>query len=159
MLQYGEVPSALRPRMILEIKDVPDDTSTPLIEAVVRDLRPLTRVIAVQLPLHQWDLRRWKEAGVTAVGVNRARSSMKETEFVAKFNRFTMLATDAVLKSYLKNADTLSLSVAAVGAGTTFLSGRVIADYDLSKRFDVVPYSVAQLYEQALPAAVTAAAH
>jgi len=157
MLQYGEISSALRSRMILEIKDVPDDASTPLIEAVIRDLRPFTSAIAVELPLHQWDLRRWKKAGVTAVGVNRTRSSMKETEFVTKFNRFTMLATDAVLKSYLKNADTLSLSVAAVGAGTTLLSGHVIADYDMSKRFEVVPYSVAHLYEQALPAAATTA--
>ena len=42
----------------------------------------------------------------------------------------------------------LSLSVAAVGAGATFVSGTIVADFDMTKRFRIEPYGLAQLYEQ-----------
>ena len=148
LMQCSELPDALRSRFILEIMDVPEETPQTVIETVIGELDPFVRGVAVQLPVYQWDLRRWTDAAVIAVGVNRARNSMRETEFVAQFNRFSMLAADAGLQSYLQNADTLSLSVAAVGAGATFVSGPIVADFDMSKRFKILPYGLAQLYEQ-----------
>jgi hypothetical protein len=148
LMQCSDLSDELRDRFILEIIDVPEETPKAVIEAVIAELDPFVRGVAIQLPVYQWDLRRWTDAGVIAVGVNRARNSMKETEFVAQFNRFSMLAADAGLKSYLQNAETLSLSVAAVGAGATFVSGTIVADFDLTKRFKIQPYGLAQLYEQ-----------
>jgi hypothetical protein len=148
LVQCADLPDELRTRFILEITDVPEETPKAVIDAVIVELKPFVRGVAIQLPVYQWDLRRWTDAGVIAVGVNRARNSMKETEFVSQFNRFSMLAADAGLKSYLQNAETLSLSVAAVGAGATFVSGTIVADFDLTKRFKIEPYGLAQLYEQ-----------
>jgi len=148
LMQCSELSDALRARFILELMDIPEETPKSVVEAVIGELDPFVRGVAVQLPVYQWDLRRWTDAGVIAVGVNRARNSMKETEFVAQFNRFSMLASDAALQCYLQNADTLSLSVAAVGAGATFVSGPIVADFDMGKRLKVQPYGLAQLYEQ-----------
>lgn len=148
LMQCSELSDALRSRFILEIMDVPEETPKAVVETVIGELDLFVRGVTIQLPVHQWDLRRWTDAGVIAVGVNRARNSMRETEFVAQFNRFSMLAADAGVKSYLQNADTLSLSVAAVGAGATFVSGTIVADFDMTKRFKIQPYGLAQLYEQ-----------
>jgi len=148
LMQCSELSDGLRSRFILEIIDIPEETPKNVIETVIHELDPFVRGVAIQLPVYQWDLRRWTDAGVIAVGVNRSRNSMRETEFVSQFNRFSMLATDAGLKSYLQNADTLSLSVAAVGAGATFVSGTIVADFDMTKRFRIEPYGLAQLYEQ-----------
>ena len=148
LMQCSELPDSLRSRFILEIMDLPEETPKTVVDAVIGELNPFVRGVTIQLPVYQWDLRRWTDAGVIAVGVNRARNSMKETEFVAQFNRFSTLAADAGLQSYLQNAETLSLSVAAVGAGATFVSGTIVADFDLTKRFKVQPYGLAQLYDQ-----------
>lgn len=137
-----------RERVVAEICDTPDEAATQAIEAIVRELCVFVRDVVAQVPVYQWDLRRWKDAGVMSVGVNRARNSMNETEFFAKFNRFAALAADTGLRSYLQNADTLSLTVAAVGAGATLVSSPLVADFDLTKRFAVVPYGLEQLYDR-----------
>lgn len=150
---YGEALSEIDPEtkrcLVLEMIGAPPGVTSSRLSDAVGYVRSHCRAVVLRRGLEVTDFDRFRNCGVLAVGIDVAQEKAREADLIPRLNRFARQAEQALLQSYIRGVGSLSLTVAAVAAGFTYIDGaRLEALDDVPE--DIRLFDLDDLYEPLL---------
>ena len=137
---------SLSSRLLFEIVNV--DRLIGLAEAHERVvlLSTLGRGVLGRTSIKAKNLSVLKAIRVTAVGFDLSDDRQEEALLMKDLDIFAVVAQRSKLESYARGLSTLSLTVAAVGAGIGYLEGVPLNRSDSSNKLRILPFRINKLY-------------
>ncbi|HWE73169.1 MAG TPA: hypothetical protein VG328_08425 [Stellaceae bacterium] len=135
--------------LVIELVRVPVGVPEARLLEITAPLRAHARAVMARLRPETADFTQFANARVAAVGCDLGEQSGSEVALMQQMARFSKGASKAGIATYLRNAGSLSLAAAALGAGFSHIDGDAVAEIVDQPR-GIVEFSLLDLYEPAV---------
>lgn len=139
----------VRKHLILELVGLPLGVPSVRLFDITTGLRQSCRAVIAQIDLRDPMLTTLRDVGITVAGIELGARPPDETQLINRLTAFSAAVHKAAMASYLHGIPSLSIAVAAVGAGFTYVSGRPVASPQEGLRM-VERYGLQDLYYRML---------
>lgn len=139
----------VRKHLILELVALPLGVPSIRLSDITAGLRQSCRAVIAQVDLRDPMLTVLRDVGITVAGLELGARPPDETQLINRLTAFSAAVHKAAMASYLHGIPSLSIAVAAVGAGFTYVSGRPVASPQEGLRM-VERYGLQDLYYRML---------
>ena len=144
------IPERLRARLLFEIIDIHRLVGSAESYGKIVRLSKFGRGMLGRLSIRATNMAFCKTIGLLAVGFDLADDVRPEGNLLAELETFAVVASRSKLESYARGLDSVSLTIAAVGAGVGYIEG-TFNQQDQDGGLSVLPFQIQDLY--GLPAA------
>jgi hypothetical protein len=144
------IPERLRARLLFEIIDIHRLTGSAESYGKILRLSKFGRGMLGRLSVRATNLAFCKTLGLLAVGFDLADDVRPEGNLLSDVETFAVIASRSKLESYARGLDSVSLTIAALGAGIGYIEG-TFNQQDQNGGLSVLPFQIQDLY--GLPAA------
>jgi len=145
------VPEGLRARLLFEIVDIHRLIGSAESYGKILRLAKFGRGMLGRLSVRATNLSFCKALGLLAVGFDLADDTRPEGALISDLETFAVIAARSKLESYARGLDSVSLTIAAVGAGIGYIEGVSLSQQDHDGGLKILPFRIHDLY--GLPAA------
>jgi hypothetical protein len=121
------IPPELARYVVFEIQSVPDGVPQSRLLEITSALRPYCTGISTDASPGQSVFRPTSETGITCIGYEHRGMPGSESREIQEMQRVVAGAQKAGMIVCVRCAHSVSFAVAAIAAGTTFLSGNVVS--------------------------------
>jgi hypothetical protein len=135
--------------LVIELVSVPDGVPEARLLEISAPLRAQARAVVARLRPETADFMQFALARIAAVGCDLNEQSGSELALMQQMARFSKGAAKASIATYLRNAGSLSLAAAALGAGFAHIDGDAVAEIVDQPR-GIVEFSLLDLYKPAI---------
>ncbi len=152
----AKLPEEARRYLVFALHDVPEDLLPARIDDRMRELRPFGRTMSFHSDLDRREFEQIKGLEFHAVGTTLERNTSPERDLILAINGFIAAQAPLQTKTFLHGLNTKSMVIAAIAAGSDYLSGTAIVDAKEGVQ-GVRAFSISDLYaETAAPSAAPA---
>lgn len=127
MRHWPQLSEETRKHLILEVIGLPDGIAASRLFELAGMIKRQCRAVIAQVPPGYQAFSLLRDSGISVAGIEIVSRPADETALVARLQRFAENAGKAGLSTYLHGALSLSLTVAAVAAGFTYIAGNTVA--------------------------------
>ena len=145
------IPEALRARLLFEIVDVHRLIGSAESHGKILRLAKFGRGMLGRSSVRTTNLSFAKTMGLLAVGFDLADDTRTEGPLLSDVETFAVIAARSKLESYARGLDSVSLTIAALGAGIGYIEGASLSQQDQDSGLKILPFQIQDLY--GLPAA------
>ena len=140
------LPPAVMKLVLFEIVDPPDGVPQSRVLEISAALTARSRALIYRTSIWSSNWGDLTQARIAAVGADLSREHAPETSLIERFVKFAEAADKRKVSCYLHGVRSLSLTVAAVGAGFHYLSGPPIENL-VDAPPDAHRFNLANLYD------------
>jgi hypothetical protein len=135
--------------LVIELVRVPEGVPEARLLEISAPLRAQARAVVARLRPETNDFMQFALAKIAAVGCDLSEQTGTELALMQQMARFSKGAAKATIATYLRNAGSLSLAAAALGAGFSHIDGDAVAEVVDQPR-GIVEFSLLDLYKPAI---------
>lgn len=144
--KFKALDQSIRDHIVVEIVGLLNGVPTTRLIDITLALKQLVRSVIIQSSVNDRNFSTYKDSGIKICGLEMAGRPADETKTVKVLSTFAELAQKAGLQTYLHGSPSSSVTIAALAAGFTYISGDPIAS--LSDLKAVERFSLRDFYRQ-----------
>ncbi len=140
------IPERLRARLLFEIIDIHRLTGSAESYGKIVRLSKFGRGMLGRLSVRTTNMSFCKTMGLLAVGFDLGDDARSEGNLLSDLETFAVIAARSKLESYARGLDSVSLTIAALGAGIGYIEGVTFNQQDQDGGLRVLPFQIQDLY-------------
>lgn len=127
MRHWPQLSEETRKHLILEVIGLPEGIAASRLFELAGMIKRQCRAVIAQVPPGYQAFGLLRDSGISVAGIEIVGRPADETALVGRLQRFAEGAGKAGLSTYLHGTPSLSLTVAAMAAGFTYIDGNTVA--------------------------------
>lgn len=144
--KFAALDEAVRTHIVVEVIGLPDGIPATRLIDITLGLKQHARAVIVQGSVKDRNFSTYRDAGINICGLEMTGRPADETKTIKLLTEFVEMARKAGLQTYLHGSPSNSVTIAALAAGFTYISGESIAS--LSDLKAVERFNLRDFYRQ-----------